>query len=646
MTVASKPSRAIALIGPPGVGKTTLAAALAGLEGGAVEDSGEGLVRCLSFPYIDEQWVSIDCPGAADLAQATSDVLQVVDAAVVVVSPDPAAAVLAAPHIRLVQSCGVPLVVFINRIRESQGRVRDIVSGLQHFSNGPLVVRQVPVREGDEVVGAIDLISERAWRYRPGQRSDLVEIPAELRDAEAEARFSLLETMSDFDEGLLEQIIEDRVPPCDTLFTLCKRLLAEGATVPVFFGDAAEGHGINRLMKALRHEVPALEKTVARIGDTPLAGVFHAHYQKHLGKVCHVRALAGTLKPAMPLGGAKLGQILSLDGAKGQLLDAVAPGAVAKIVKTEQLNAGTLYDADGPVAPARPAPVLEPQANVTIAARNSKDEVRLSEALHRLAQDDRALTVSHDEDSGTLLLSGQGDLHFRQVADALKADFGIEVRLGEPRPSYRETIAKSVDVHYRHKKQSGGSGQFADIKFTVTPAPRGSGFSFEETIHGGSVPRQYIPSVEEGMRQGLEKGPLGFPVTDLHVRLTDGQHHSVDSSDIAFKIAGQMGIREALEQAGSVLLEPMYEVSCHVPDSFTGALNPRIAVLHGQVLGFERDPEHEGWEVLKVMLPGQSLHRLLGELRGATQGTGRFEARFSHYQEVYGREAEAVLQSS
>lgn len=645
MSDTSGPVRCVAVLGPSGAGVSALVDAMAVLEGGKPPPNDpHNNITVRRFPYLGERWAALGCPEAIDLLQIASDCLQVADAAVVSVPADSEQAVLAAPFIRLAESAGVPFFLFVNRSEQNRARLRDTVAALQHFCNHPLVLRQVPVREGEAVVGAIDLVSERSWRYRPGgARSDLVAIPEELIEREQEARSELLEALADFDDTLLEQIIEDKLPPSDALYTLCRKLMAGGVTVPVFFGTAEAGNGVNRLMKALRHEAPSLDRTLDRLGVRPLLGVFYARHQKHLGKVSYLRAFSGKLAPAVAVAGGKLGQLAAADDPKSTAIDSLAQGDVAKAVKTDQLEAGTFYDTAGPVAPAQPAPVLEPQASVTIAPASQRDEVRLTEALASVAADDRALSVSHDEEGGHLLLSGQGDLHFRRIIETLKTDFGLDVELGAPKPRYMETIAKPADSHYRHKKQTGGSGQFADIQFKVSPTARGEGFRFEETIRGGSVPRQFIPAVEAGMREGLKQGPHGFPVTDLAVTLYDGKHHAVDSSDMAFKIAGQMGIKQAFETAGAVLLEPIFEVQFEIPDQFTGAINPRISSLHGQMLGFERDPAHEGWEIVRALMPGKAMTNLLGELRAATQGTGRFSARFARYQELYGREAESAL---
>ncbi|GIX16518.1 MAG: elongation factor G [Rhodothalassiaceae bacterium] len=635
-------TRVAAVIGPGGVGKTTLAEALARLEDPHVKREESGPLGIYAFSHLGDPWVLLDAPGLVDLAQHALDALQFADVALIVAPPDPNAAVLVAPAIRMVEDAHIPAVLFINRITEAEDRLSDLVAALQHFSKRPLLLRQIPVREGDRVVGAVDLISERAWRYRPGQPAQLVEVPEDLKPAEEQAREELLETLADFDDFLLEQLIEDQAPPSDALYALCARVLKEDRALPVLFGAAGEGVGLRRLMKALRHETPeAAESRAQRWHEEAVLGVVHAHQERHLGKVLVVRALKGSIATGKEIAGAKIGQITAIDGAG--VVPALEEGQVGRLVKTDAFLAGAAYGPGGPVELRRPVPVLPPLARVTIAARHAKDEVRLGEALARLAGDDRSLKVVHDEESGALILEGQGDLHFRRVAEILEKDFGIEVDLGVAQPSYRETIAREVDKHYRHKKQTGGAGQFADIKFRLKPAPRGSGFQFEETIHGGAIPRQFIPAVEAGMQEGLKQGPLGFPVVDVAVTLYDGQHHSVDSSDMAFKIAGMMGVREAVKEAGSVLLEPIYAVAFEIPDAFSGALNPRISQLHGQIQGFARDPDHEGWEILKAELPGRALPALVGEVRSATQGTGRFTTRFLRYQEVYGRDAETIL---
>jgi elongation factor G len=277
-----------------------------------------------------------------------------------------------------------------------------------------------------------------------------------------------------------------------------------------------------------------------------------------------------------------------------------------------------------------------------LAAAHERDEAKLGGALQKLAEDDSGLTASPDGDAGGWRVETQGPLHLRAVREILASVFGVETEERPVTPPWRESVARGAEVHHRHRKQTGGAGQFADVRLTVAPAPRGAGFVFEETVKGGAVPRNFIPAVEAGAQEACRRGPLGFPVVDVVVTLTDGQHHSVDSSDMAFRMAARAAVHEALEQAAPVLLQPIHAVTLHAPSAFTGGLTSLVSGLKGQVLGFDRDAGAEGWELFRALLPEAALPDLAPQLRAATQGVGRYEHVFDHYEELYGREAERV----
>ncbi|MGB3147421.1 MAG: elongation factor G, partial [Paracoccaceae bacterium] len=265
--------------------------------------------------------------------------------------------------------------------------------------------------------------------------------------------------------------------------------------------------------------------------------------------------------------------------------------------------------------------------------------------LSRLCETDAALALRQDKTSGHSVLRLQGPIHLRQTLSQLAEDFGVEVTAEPTVPQYRETISASVSELYRHRKQSGGAGQFADVALTIEPLPRGVGFQFSETVKGGAVPRNYIPAVEEGAREALAKGPLGFSVIDLSVTLTDGKFHAVDSSDFAFRTAGRQGVKEALTKAAPVLLQPVLQVELHIPSVFSGAMVSLISSLKGQVLGFDRDPAYRGWDIFRALLPASAEDELVSALGSATQGTAWHEATFDHFEELFGREAEAITKS-
>ena len=632
--------RVFTVLGPSQSGKTTLVQHLAALEGGGAKPETADHLSLTRFDFMGEPWCAIDVAGGPEYASMAGGALLASDIAVLCVGPDPEAAMLAAPWIRALEASGTPAVVFINRIDLAQARLRDMVAALQDYSSHPLVLRQIPIREGGAVVGAVDLISERAWRWREGLTSTLVEMPPSARDREAEARAELLEHLSDFDDALLEQLIEDRIPATGTLYDIAARETAESVVVPVFLGAAAHHNGVMRLMKALRHETPGHSGLRARLGGEAVAVAFHAQIRKHLGKVAFVRALAEGVAVGQPMGGGNLGGLNGPGG--GGAASPLPAGEVALAVKSDQLLAGHPLTAEAvlpaPEWVAGPAPMLAR----LLAPASERDEVRLSAALARMAETDPCLAVEQDEETGHALVRVQGPMHLRRLLEHLSEDFGVAVEAA-PRPGrWRESISRPVSTHYRHRKQTGGAGQFADVALTLTPRARGAGFAFDEVVKGGAVPRNYIPAVEEGAREAMRRGPLGFPVIDVEVTLTDGKHHAVDSSDHAFRTAGRMGVKEALAQAGPVLLQGIERVHIHVPSACSGALVSLVSGLKGQVLGFDRDPVRRGWDVFRALLPAAAEEELLQALAGVTQGTAWVEAAFDHYEEVYGREADAI----
>jgi elongation factor G len=642
-------ARTFAVLGASNTGKSTLVDRICALEGQPQPAAPPGEARVAGFSLLGDAWQAIDTPGSIEFLNVATEALLAADAAVVCVSPDPEAAVLAAPYLHAVEAAGVPALLFINRIDEAAGRVRDIVAALQEYAAHPIVLRQVPIRDGTRVVGSVDLVSERAWSYREGEPSQLIEIPPEMRDREHEARGALLEHLADFDDALLEELVEDRVPASDAVYKLCARVLAENRVLEALIGSAAHGNGIVRLMKALRHEAPRAAVLRARLqaqagmAEPPAAVVVFGAYRKHMGKVLLLRALE-PLPATRPLGGRPPGQMSPADPRDSHHLDEAPEGAIVSAVKADHLEPGKLATQSAlHAAPAwvRPQP---PLLHRILAPTAERDSVKLSGALATLAEGDLALSVTQDPATGGALVGAQGPLHLRVLRQRLKDSFGMDVEEVVPSPAYRETISKPHDTAYRHKKQTGGAGQFADVKLTIAPAERGGGFGFAEVVKGGAVPRNYIPAVEAGARDAMERGPLGFPVVDVSVTLTDGQAHSVDSSDMAFRIAGRQGTREALRAAGPVLLQPIFRVAIHAPAIFTGSLGPIVASHSGQVLGFDANPDAKGWEIYEALVPGSALEGFGNDIRAATQGVGSFVATFDHYEELHGKLADRIVQ--
>ncbi len=661
-------ARCAALVGPYTSGKTTLLEALllqtgaihrkgSVVEGNSVGDSApEARARQMTTEpnfahcsYLDETWSFIDCPGSIELAQDIHAVLMGVDVAVVVASPEPERALTLAPIFKFLDDYQIPHILFVNKMDKATLRVRDLLESLQSVSDRPLVLRQVPIREGEEVTGFVDLVSERAWRYNLDKQSDLIEMPDQVKDREAEARQELLESLADFDDGLLEQLLEDKVPAPDEIYEQIGKDLADDLIVPVLFGSAEQGHGITRLLKALRHETPDPAVTAARLGvpegSTLAASVIRTYHQSHTGKMSVARIWRGSVKDGETLGEDRLSGLYHLMGGETQKIDSAGLGELVALGRMDSLQTGDLLTENGRqedaglLWPEVPKPVF----SLAIRPHNRQDEVKLTASIAKLIEEDPSLVLEHNDDTNEMLLRGQGDIHLKIAVDRLKNRYNVEVDAARPQTAYKETIRKGTKQHSRFKRQTGGHGQFGDVQVEINPLPRGEGFQFVDKVVGGSVPRQYIGAVEHGAKEYLSRGPLGFPVVDVSVTLFDGQHHSVDSSDQAFKTVGRLAMAEGMPNCEPVLLEPIYEVTISVPNEFTNKVHSLVSGRRGQILGFEMQPGWKGWDALKCHLPEAELQDLIIELRSLTVGVGSFDWRFDHLQELTGKLADQVI---
>lgn len=647
--------RVFTILGPSQSGKTTLARALAGLDGAMGKRRETATVAAMQpFSFMGEDWAAIEISGGAENRAQVGPALTASDAAVLCVPADPEAAVLAAPYLRQLEEAGIPVFLFVNRMDQATGRIADIIAALQTYSQHSIVLRQVPIRQDGQVVGAVDLISERAWKYIEDQPSALIELPEEMQLREKQARSEMLEALADFDDHLLEELIEDREVLAAEAYDVATQVLQHGEVFPAFLGAAEHRNGVLRLMKSLRHEVPQVAATRARLagaheglGDVVAVGCM-ADQVKHLGKTVLLRALDSGLEPGLPVGGSTLGGLTGLSaaspgpgGENGNGESSVAAqrggllaGDIGQAVKSDHLNLGYCYSADssaGLPSWAQPRPSTYRRLVVPV---HDRDEARLATALDRLLGLDPAVGLEQDAISGRALLHLQGPLHLRRVLATLEKEFGVEAHSERVPPTFCETLRKPVEQQYRHRKQSGGAGQFADVWIEIQPLPRGAGFKFQEQVKGGAVPKAYITSVEAGVREALDLGQNGHPVVDVEVTLKDGKHHAVDSSDFAFRIAGRNAVRNALDQAEVVLLQPIMRLNIHAPSVFSGGLIPLVSSLKGQVLGLAAEEQAAGWDVLEVLLPLSAQDTLCHSLASATRGTGWFETTFDHYEEA------------
>ena len=664
---AASGPRCAALVGPYLSGKTTLMESILFVTGkigrqGSVKDgntvgdaSAEARARQMSTEvsvaeteYLGDKWSFIDCPGSVEFLQENRYGLTVADVAVVVCEPEPQKALMLSPLLRYLDRHDIPHILFINKMDHISCRVSDVLAALQEISERPLVLRQIPIGEGEDVTGYVDVVSGRAYRYKPDQASDLIELPAELKTPKEEVRQGLLESLADFDDPLLEQLLEDVVPPTAEVYDHLTKNLRGDRIVPVLLGSGERGGGVRRLLKTLRHEAPTAAMTAARIGidadGETLAQVFKTYHEPHAGKLSLARIWRGSISDGMTLAGNRLSGLYSMMGHEQIKIAEAGVGEVVALGRMDGIATG-----DAVTAEARTPAVNLPEAlpavfATSINAENRQDEVKLSGVLQKLLEEDTSLSVEHHPDTHELVLWGQGEIHLRVAMQRLKNKYHLVVNGRRPVVPYKETIRKGVDQHARFKRQTGGHGQFADVKVEIAPLPRGEGFVFHNKIVGGAIPRNYIPSVETGIKTYLGTGPLGFPVVDVAVTLYDGQTHSVDSSDQAFRIAGSLVMREGMPKCGPVLLEPIVQVTLSVPNEHTSKLQRVVSGRRGQILGFETKADWEGWDHLQAMLPQAELHDLIVELRSLSQGVGTFTWTFDHLQELTGRLASEVIE--
>ena len=659
------PPRCVALVGPQSSGKTSLLESLlfvaeAMPRKGTVRDSNtvgdasdEARARAMSTElsivttsYLDEAWTLIDCPGAVELAQEAINTLMAVDAAVIVCEPNLERVVTLSSLMRFLDERSIPHMVFVNKLDASTTATRDLLAALQGISARPLALRQVPIREGEEVTGYVDLISERAYRYEPGKPSSLIPIPDSMVEREQEARQELLEHLADFDDALLEQLLEDVQPEAKTIYDDLARELAQDLIVPVMLGAAEKDHGVRRLWKALRHDVPVPEQTAERLGvpqDAVAAQVFKTVHAPHAGKMSYVRVWRGTIKDGMTFGDERVSGIFKPAVGGPSKAAQAQPGEVVAFGRMEAVRTGDLLTSSGHVPWDAWPPTLPPVFSLAIEASNRNDEVKLTGALAKITEEDTSISFEQHQDMGEMVLYGQGEIHIQIALDRLKRKYNIAVTSHRPQVPYRETIRRSVDQHARFKRQSGGHGQFGDVHLTIGPLPRGTGHQFKESIVGGAVPKQYIPGVEAGVGEYLKQGPLGFPVVDVSVTLTDGQYHSVDSSDLAFRTAAIMAMKEGMPKCDPVLLEPICEIAIGVPSDYTAKVQRVLSSRRGQILGYDARPGWDGWDEVKAYLPAAEMHDLIVELRSLSLGTASYTTKFDHLQELSGRLADQVV---
>jgi elongation factor G len=667
-------SRNVAIVGPYLSGKTTLLESLLSVTGtisrkGRIQDRntvGDSApeardrsmtveINAASLVYEGVNFTFLDCPGSVEFSQETYNALIGVDAAIVVCEPDSDRVLTLAPLFKFLDDWEIPHLVFINkmdRMDRPNTTFMDVLNALKTISSRPLVPHQYPIAQTGQVQGFIDLVTEQAYQYHSGAPADPIPFPESLKEQEQAARAEMLEALADFDDHLLEELLEEITPPEEEILQDLQMELEADLIVPVFIGIADQDYGTRPLLAALLREAPEPEITAARRGidkkrETLIAQVLKTYANPQGGRLSLVRIWRGNLNDGATLNGVRISGMYRMLGAQTQPTPEAYAGDIVAIGRLEGIKTGDTLSSDPETRIELPkAEKIAPVFALAITPVNRNDEVKLSSAMSKLLEEDPSLHWEQHGDTREIILWGQGEIHLQVALDRLRRKYNLHMTTHLPQVPYKETIRKSSTSHGRYKHQSGGHGQFGDVYLDIKPMPRGEGVNFQDTIVGGVVPKQYIPGVETGVREYLTHGPLGFPVVDVSITLTNGSYHSVDSSEQAFKQAARLAMQEGMSKCEPTLLEPIAQIEISIPTDYTSKALRLISGRRGQVLGYDAKQDWHSWDQVLAYLPQAEMHDLIVELRSLTMGVGFFHWEFHHLQEVPEKLAEKVLTTS
>jgi len=669
--------RNVVLLGHGGTGKTSLAEAALFASGGTTRlgkvDDGtttsdfepDEVKRkiSISLALIPCEWAGhkiniIDTPGYSDFVGEVKSGIAAADVGVIVVDAVSGVQVGTEQAWHHADRAGLPRLIFINRMDRENANFQQALEQLQARWGKKIAPLELPIGSQDSFAGVVNLIEQKAYVGDKGTPGD---IPADMVDAVASAREQLIEAVAEVDDDVLNKYLEGETISEEELTSCLRKGIAGNVTYPVLVGSSTRNIGVSKFLDALVADCPAPSDMPARAaraasGDAalqadasaPLAAlVFKTSADPFVGRLTYFRVVSGTFKADSHVWNAnhnadeRIGQLIVLKGKAQDHAPALAAGDIGAVAKLTQTVTGDTLCTKERAVTLPPIEFPRPPFNVAVTPKGKADVDKLGPSLQRIAEEDPTLNVHRDEATGETIISGMGETHVEVAAEKMKRKFGVEVDLHPPRVPYRETVTSKVDSEYIHKKQTGGHGQYARVAITVEPN-RGGGFQFVDKVVGGSVPRNYIPAVEKGVHEAMQEGALAhFPMVDVRVTLFDGKEHPVDSSEMAFKIAGSQALKQGALKASPVLLEPIVSLKIHVPETHTGDvmsdLNSKRAKVHGMT------PEDNGTTVIDAEAPLAEVLRYATDLRSITQGRGSFEMAFHHYEEVPSHIAQKVI---
>ncbi len=680
--------RNVAIISHGGAGKTTLAEAMLFL-GGAVDRFGKVDDGTSTMDYDPDEvkrkisinasvapveWNGhkinlIDTPGYSDFVGEVVGALRIADAAMVLVDAVSGVEVGTELTWRHADERKLPRMVVINRMDRENADFDKALGSIREVFGNHAAAAQLPIGEGDKFRGVADIIHMKAFIWGDASGKNITEspIPDELADAAQELREKLIEYAAESDEELLNKYLEGEELTQEEFERGLAAGVADGSVVPVFCASGLRMVGVKPLMDSMVALLPSPVAHGTVVGRKPdsedqierrpdeaepfSALVFKTMADPYVGKITMFRVYSGVVKSDSQVYNAskdrveRFGQVFLIKGKQQIAVAEVGAGDIAGVAKLSETTTGdTLSDKDKPIVldPIKfPSPVLSMAAR----AKSKGDEDKIGQGLSRLQEEDPTLRYTKEAETGELIVAGMGEVHLDIIAERLKRKFGAEMTLDTPKVPYRETIKGTVKVEGRHKKQTGGRGQFGHVWIEMSPLPTGSGFEFEDKVFGGSVPRQFIPAVEKGLREALPEGGAlaGFPLVDLKCSLYDGSSHPVDSSEMAFKIAAQLALKKGCQDANPIILEPIVRAEVTVPEEYMGDVMGDFNKKRGRILGME--PEGR-YQVVKALAPMAEMFKYSIDLRSMTAGRGTFTTEFDHYEEVPFSVAEKVIEQA
>jgi elongation factor G len=608
----------------------------------------------LSLLPIERQGVKlnlIDTPGYADFAGEVRSGLRVTEGAVIVVCAASGVEVGTERMWGDAEKANLPRLIFVNKMDRDNADFLSTLEGIQAKLSPRCLPVQLPIGSQSDFQGIVDLVTMKAYTGAASQEAD---IPPALQEQAGASREKLVEAVVEIDDELINKYLEGESISNEEIFSAIRKSTLAGKLVPVFVGSALQGVGTQQFLNGICHCLPSPEEKDAFVAknvstgnqeeikpdsNSPLSSlVFKTSADPYVGKLSYFRVYSGAITSNSQVWNAnknsmeRIGQVFTMLGKNQQPVPQVAAGDIGAVARLTLTTTGdTLCAREHPVVFSG---IEFPEANFSMAIQpqTKGDLDKMSTVLPRICEEDPSLQTRREVDTNELIISGVGDSHLEIVKGKMRRKFGVEVRLDPPKIPYKETINMSTKAEYKHKKQSGGHGQYGHVFLELEPLSRGGGFEFAKNIFGGAIPQNYIPSVEKGVNEAKQDGVLaGYPVVDVKVTLYDGSFHPVDSSDIAFKIAGAQALKKGLSQGQPVLLEPIMSLTITVPETYTGDITSDLNTKRGRVLGMNPS---DGVNVIEAQAPYAEMLRYAIDLRSMTQGRGHFAMEFDHYEEV------------